>query len=208
MRAASAAEDTAGSGTAGLQLNRSYLPSCPKTSRVSLGTDGVKFPWQERHLLIFSPLWGYSLMLNSFTPVTSHSAAPSCPEAFTVHTVSTDTIFRFQEIPQHAPETDITQSQRKMQQLSSKQKKIFQSCKMPRANFTIPSSKHQQLYCHSQASKNQVSRQQVWVVSPANPLCHPAQSSAWAQAEATDLQVPTAVSDLPSSMPARLQPAG
>lgn len=135
-------------------------------------------------------------------------------QRLSLYAVSTDTTLRFQEIPQYTPETDTTA---RWKFNSPLQAGIFQSFKMLRTSFTTPSSKHKWLLPEPPEQKPSVTERKshgVEAVPPANPLCHqaatadPAQISAWAQAETTDLQLPTQVSDLPSSMATCLSSGG
>lgn len=100
----------------------------------SLGKEGIQ--------LFFLLSGGICSCLTTSGLLFPSPPGPSCPEAFTVCTVSTNSTLRFQEIPQYTPETDTTV---RWKFNSPLQARIFQSFKMLRTSFTTPSSKHKWL---------------------------------------------------------------
>lgn len=83
---------------------------------------------------------------------------PSCPEAFTVCTVSTDTTLRFQEIPQYTPETD-TRARGKFNSPLPNKKSSKASSKLPKCSEQVSRlpAPNTNGYCQSYLSRNQVS---------------------------------------------------
>lgn len=65
----------------GTKLSYKLLPRL-LSARGLQDTDEIQVPWQGRHLIVLSPLWGYLLMPNSFRPVTSQPPNSFLPRGF------------------------------------------------------------------------------------------------------------------------------